>query len=139
MRNPKDPLEKNREKKESSLKKITSQSFSFENLNSPIIENFPDPIIIVSRSEDKKVVLKSFNRKAQELFEINLSDAQNKELKIFWPYEYWKETRSKIRKVISEGSPKESVTFGKKIRPARQVEPREAGGEENSNRKVLPS
>jgi PAS domain S-box-containing protein len=80
-----------------------TRNLSSKYLNLSIFDNFPDPIIVVSRTHDKKVLLKTFNRKAQELFEINLADAQNKELKIFWPYEYWKETKGKIRKVVKKG------------------------------------
>ncbi len=89
-------------KKGSSAKKTAAQNYSVDNLNSPFIENFPDPILIVSRTAEKKVILQSFNPKAQGLFEINLTDALNKELKIFWPYEYWKETKSKIRRAIKK-------------------------------------
>lgn len=93
-----------KENKETSIKKTFSQSSSIQDVNSSIIDNFPDPILIVVRNEEKKVILKSFNPKAQDLFEINLSDAISKELKIFWPYDYWKETKSKVRKAVKKKS-----------------------------------
>lgn len=63
----------------------------------------PLPILIVRRDKFSRYVLHSFNKSAQEIFAVPLERLINKEVRIFWPKEYWDDFRKAMIASIRKG------------------------------------
>ncbi|MCX8009667.1 MAG: PAS domain S-box protein [Ignavibacteria bacterium] len=80
--------------KNSKEKKIKPSTIIDDYTLKQLINSFPYPVLLLRRTPQKELLLTGFNQQADDLFAISLSEVLNKDVKIFWPIEYWQDFKS---------------------------------------------